>query len=141
MPAAEVAQLEKAIAGAAGIEKKRGDTLSVSQIAFAKPPEAATPAGPGIIDYAKYGVIGLAGVAFLVFAARHLRRKEDEVLAEPIWLKELNAPTSLAELEVPRASEDDWDDDRPTLPNSADEVAALDSDKVAQQLRSWMKEG
>jgi flagellar M-ring protein FliF len=141
VPAAEVVQLEKAIEGAAGIEKKRGDTLSVSQIAFAKPPEAAAPAGPGIMDYAKYGLIGLAGVGFLVFAARHLRRKQDEVLAEPIWLKELNAPTPLAELEVHRASEDAWEDDLPGLPSNADEVAAMDSDKVAQQLRSWMKEG
>jgi flagellar M-ring protein FliF len=141
VPAAEVLQLEKAIEGAAGIEKKRGDTLTVSQIAFAKPPEVAAPAGPGIIDYAKYAVLGLAGIGFLIFAARHLRKKQDEVLAEPIWLKELNAPTSLAELEVHRTSEDDWDDDRPTLPNSADEVAAMDSDKVAQQLRAWMKEG
>jgi flagellar M-ring protein FliF len=138
VPAAEVVQLEKAVEGAAGIEKKRGDTFTVSQIAFAKPPEATAPAGPGIVGYAKYAVLGLAGVAFLVFAARHLRKKEDEVLAEPIWLKELNAPTSLAELEVHRR-EDDWDDD-PTLVNSADEVAAMDSDKVAQQLRAWMKE-
>ena len=139
VPAAEVVQLEKAIEGAAGIEAKRGDTLTVSRIAFAQPPEAATPAGPGIVDYAKYGLIGLAGVAFLVFAARHLRRKQDEVLAEPIWLKELNAPTSLAELEVHRR-DDDWEED-PTLVNNADEVAAMDSDKVAQQLRAWMKEG
>jgi flagellar M-ring protein FliF len=138
VPAAEVVQLEKAIEGAAGLEKKRGDTMTVSRIEFAKPPEAATPAGPGITDYAKYGIIGLAGVAFLVFAARHLRKKQDEVLAEPIWLKELNAPTSLAELEVHRRDED-WDED-PTLVNNADEVAAMDSDKVAQQLRAWMKE-
>jgi flagellar M-ring protein FliF len=138
VPAAEVVQLEKAIEGAAGIEKKRGDTLTVSRIAFAKPPEVAAPAGPGITDYAKYGVIGLAGIAFLVFAARHLRRKQDEVLAEPIWLKELNAPTSLAELEVHRR-DDDWDNES-TLVNNADEVAAMDSDKVAQQLRAWMKE-
>jgi hypothetical protein len=41
---------------------------------------------------------------------------------------------------VHRADEGDWEDDRPTLPSSADEVAAMDSDKVAQQLRSWMKE-
>ncbi|MBS1678704.1 MAG: flagellar M-ring protein FliF [Actinobacteria bacterium] len=139
VPAAEVVQLEKAIEGAAGIEKKRGDTLTVSRIAFAKPPEVATPAGPGVTDYVKYGLLGLAGVAFLVFAARHLRRKQDEVLAEPVWLKELNAPTSLAELEVHRR-DDDFDED-PTLVNNADEVAALDSDKVAQQLRAWMKEG
>ncbi len=139
VPPAEVVQLEKAVEGAAGIEKKRGDTLTVSRIAFAKPPEVAAPAGPGISDYAKYGLLGLAGVAFLVFAARHLRKKQDEVLAEPIWLKELNAPTSLAELEV-QQPEDDWEDD-PTLANNADEVAAMDSDKVAQQLRAWMKEG
>ena len=74
VPAAEVVQLEKAIEGAAGIKKKSGDTLTVSRIAFAKPPEAATLAGPGITDYAKYGILGLAGVAFLVFAARHLRK-------------------------------------------------------------------
>jgi flagellar M-ring protein FliF len=140
VPAAEVVQLEKAIEGAAGIEKKRGDTLTVSQIAFAKPPEATAPAGPGIIDYAKYAVLGLAAIGFLVFAARHLRKNQDEVLAEPIWLRELNAPTSLTELEVHRAGEDDWDD-RPTLPDNADEVAKMDSDKVAQQLRAWMKEG
>jgi len=39
-----------------------------------------------------------------------------------------------------RAREDAWDDDLPTLPSNADEVAAMDSDKVAQQLRAWMKE-
>jgi flagellar M-ring protein FliF len=138
VPAAEVVQLEKAIEGAAGIDKKRGDTMTVSRIAFAKPPEATAPAGPGMTEYIKYGVIGLAGVAFLVFAARHLRGKQDEVLAEPIWLKELNSPTSLAELEVHRPQED-WEED-PTLANNADEVAAMDSDKVAQQLRAWMKE-
>jgi flagellar M-ring protein FliF len=138
VPAAEVVQLEKAIEGAAGIDKKRGDTMTVSRIAFAKPPEATAPAGPGMTEYIKYGVIGLAGVAFLVFAARHLRGTQDEVLAEPIWLKELNAPTSLAELEVHRR-DDDWEEE-PTLANNADEVAAMDSDKVAQQLRAWMKE-
>jgi|GEM_PF-3859873 len=137
VPAAEVLQLEKAIEGAAGIDKKRGDTLTVSRIAFAQPPVAAPPAGPGIADYAKYGLLGLAGVAFLVFAARHLRRKQDEVLAEPIWLKELNAPTSPAELEVQRQGE--WDEE-PTVVSGADEVAAMDSDQVAQQLRAWMKE-
>jgi flagellar M-ring protein FliF len=139
VPAAEVAQLESAVKAAAGIEPKRGDTITTSRIAFAKPPEVATPAGPGIISYAKYALLGLAAVGFLFFAGRHLRKKQDEVLAEPLWLKELNAPTSLAELEVHRGN--DWDDEERTgLPNSAEEVAAMDSDRVAQQLRSWMKE-
>ena len=61
------------------------------------------------------------------------------MLAEPLWLRELNAPTSLAELEVHRG--DDWEeDDRAGLPDNAEEVAAMDSDRVAQQLRAWMKE-
>lgn len=140
VPAAEVVQLEKAIEGAAGIETKRGDTFSVSRIAFAKPPEAAGPAGPGVLDYAKYAVLGLAAIGFLAFAGRHLRRREDEVLAEPVWLRELNAPASLAELEV-RRGEDDRGDEHPTLADNADAVAAMDPDKVAQQLRAWMKEG
>jgi flagellar M-ring protein FliF len=139
VPAGEVAQLESAIESAAGIEKKRGDTMTTSRIAFAKTPEVAGPAGPGIASYGKYAVLGLAGLGFLFFAGRHLRKKQDEVLAEPLWLRELNAPTSLAELEVHRG-EDEWDD-RPAIPNSAEDVAAMDNDRVAQQLRSWMKEG
>jgi len=138
VPAAEVAQLESAIESAAGVEKKRGDTMTTSRIAFAKAPEAASPAGPGIASYGKYALLGLAGIGFLFFAGRHLRKKQDEVLAEPLWLRELNAPTSLAELEVHRGG-DDWDE-RPTMPNSAEDVAQMDPDRVAQQLRSWMKE-
>jgi flagellar M-ring protein FliF len=141
VPAAEVAQLESAVKAAAGIEPKRGDTMTTSLISFAKAPEVAAPAGPGPLSYAKYALLALAAAGFLFFAGRHLRKKQDEVLAEPLWLKELNAPTSLAELEVHR--KDDWDDDgeRPTLPNSAEEVAAMESDRVASQLRAWMKEG
>lgn len=138
VPPAEVAQLQKAVAAAAGIEPKRGDTITTSQIAFAKQPEATPPPGPGILDYAKYAAIGLAAIGFLVFAARHLRKRQDEVLAEPLWLRELNAPTPIAELEL---RDDDWEENEPVLTTGADEVAAMDSDRVAQQLRTWMKEG
>ena len=85
-------------------------------------------------------MIGLAGVGFLFFAGRHLRKKQDDVLAEPLWLRELNAPTSLAELEVHRRGDDWEEDDRAGLPDNAEEVAAMESDRVAQQLRAWMKE-
>ncbi len=139
VPAGEVAQLESAVKAAAGIEPKRGDTMTTSRIEFAKAPEVAAPAGPSPIGYAKYVLLALAALGFLFFAGRHLRKKQDEVLAEPMWLKELNAPTSLAELEVHRNN--DWDDgEHAGLPNSAEEVAAMDSDRVASQLRAWMKE-
>jgi flagellar M-ring protein FliF len=140
VPAGEVASLESAVKAAAGIEPKRGDTITTSRIAFAKPPTVASPAGPGILSHAKYAVLGLAALGFLFFAGRQLRKKQDDVLAEPLWLRELNAPTSLAELEVRRNP--DWEEeDRAGLPDSAEEVAAMDSDRVAQQLRAWMKEG
>ena len=139
VPAAEVAQLESAVKAAAGIEPKRGDTITTSRIAFAKAPEVAGPAGPSPLSYAKYVLLALAAAGFLFFAGRHLRKKQDEVLAEPMWLKELNAPTSLAELEVRRNP--DWEEeDHAGLPDSSEEVAAMDSDRVAQQLRAWMKE-
>jgi flagellar M-ring protein FliF len=140
VPAGEVASLESAVKAAAGIEPKRGDTITTSRIAFAKPPTVAGPAGPGITSYAKYAVLGLAALGFLFFAGRQLRKKQDDVLAEPLWLRELNAPTSLAELEVHRTP--DWEEeDHAGLPDSSEEVAAMDSDRVAQQLRAWMKEG
>ncbi len=43
VPPAELKQLETAVAAAAGIEPKRGDTISTSRIAFAKPPAPAEP--------------------------------------------------------------------------------------------------
>ena len=85
-------------------------------------------------------VIGQVCKNFDAIAGRQLRKKQDDVLAEPLWLRELNAPTSLAELEVRRNPE--WEEeDRAGLPDNAEEVAAMDSDRVAQQLRAWMKEG
>jgi flagellar M-ring protein FliF len=141
VPAGEVSSLESAVKAAAGIEPKRGDTITTSRIAFAKPPTVAAPAGPGITSYAKYAALGLAALGFLFFAGRQLKKKQDDVLAEPLWLRELNAPTSLAELEVRRG--DDWEDEERQrgLPDNAEEVASMDSDRVAQQLRAWMKEG
>lgn len=140
VPAGEVSALQDAVAAAAGIDPKRGDSITTSRIAFAKPPQVETtaPLG-GALDIGRWVLLGAAAIAFLVFAGRHLRRREDETLdAEPIWLRELNAPTSLAELEL-------GDDDRdwqPTdeLSEEAEEVAAMEPDRVAQQLRAWMKE-
>ena len=66
--------MKSAIAAAAGIEPKRGDTITMSQIAFAEPaePPATGPVG-GILDIAKYVALGLAALGFLFFAGRHLR--------------------------------------------------------------------
>jgi flagellar M-ring protein FliF len=95
VPAAQVAQLRTAVAGAAGINTQRGDTMSVSTVAFAKP--AAEPkASPvdGAMGYAKYAAAGLGVLLFLFLMRRQLKRREGESLGEPTWLREIEAPTS-----------------------------------------------
>jgi flagellar M-ring protein FliF len=143
IPPAEAVQLKNAVAAAAGLEPKRGDTITTSRIAFAKPPEPAQPSPVGgIVGIGKYVLLGLAAAGFLFFAGRHLRKRQEDVLdAEPVWLHELNAPTSLAELELAdRDRGREWEEDTHFGPNHED-VATMESDRVAQQLRAWMKEG
>jgi flagellar M-ring protein FliF len=139
VPAAQVAQLRKAVANAVGLQTTRGDTLSVSQLAFAKPPAAATglvPAG-GIMGYAKYVLLGLASLLFLFFVARHLRRRENEALVEPTWLRQLEAPTPIAQLQdtqvhgLPPAS---------SRHAEIEQTVQREPERVATALRGWMAE-
>jgi flagellar M-ring protein FliF len=136
------------VQSAAGIDRTRGDTLAVSQVAFAKPP-VAKKAGPAasVLSYAKYAGAGLAMLLFLAFVTRHLRRREDQaLLGEPTWLREIEAPMSLAQLEGP-----DGIDDTAVLARAArppqnpvrgelEDLIENNPDKVAQQVRAWMNE-
>jgi flagellar M-ring protein FliF len=144
VPKAELPAIRAAVSSAAGILPTRGDTIALSQVAFPKPTAVAAPgASPvgGMIGYAKIGAIALALLGFLFFSARQLRRREGETLVrEPKWLTEIEAPTTLAELERPRGS---------TLPERTDDTARLqveelaerEPERVAQQIRSWMRDG
>ena len=71
VPASELPAIRNAVAGAVGLNAKRGDTLSVSQIAFAKTAApAATPASSAkMMGYAKYAIIGLRRAALPVLHA------------------------------------------------------------------------
>src|SRR5919201_658433 len=102
VPPATVAQLQSALGSAAGITPKPGDAITVSQVAFAKQPPPTTPKTPiNPIGYAKYVLLGIALMAFLFFMTRHLKKRENETLMrKPTWLNEIEAPTSLAELEA-----------------------------------------
>ncbi len=155
VPAASVTAIKEAVTNAAGLQTKRGDTVSVAQMAFAKPTTpAAEGASGGMLGYAKYALIGIASALFLFFTTRALRRREQEGLDnEPSWLRELELPVRLSELEreiPPRPA-----DHAPTLvasPVSAngaggapirrqvEQLAESSPDRVAQQLRSWMQE-
>ena len=145
VPAADVKALQTAIASAAGIRTDRGDTLSVSQVAFAQQPDPA-PAnkGPlpegGIFDYAKYALLGLAALLFLFFIARHLRRRENEVIADPAWLRQLEAPTPIAQLEDLNAPPPSLMVQSNPRKQQIEEVVTKEPERVAVALRTWMNE-
>ncbi|HUB73332.1 MAG TPA: flagellar basal-body MS-ring/collar protein FliF [Solirubrobacteraceae bacterium] len=166
VPASALPAIREAITNAAGIQAKRGDTISIGQVAFAKQPSAASSSSP--LGMAKYALLGLGAVIFLFFTTRSLRKRERTAIEEPVWLRELDAPMRLSELERETAA-------RPTAvmaaapaPNGAgaggaqgagaqggsaqrerdsnarrrvEQLAENDPDRVAQQLRTWMQEG
>ncbi|MBX5470328.1 MAG: flagellar M-ring protein FliF [Thermoleophilaceae bacterium] len=143
VPPAELQQLKTVLSSAAGLDPKRGDTIAISQVAFAKQP---APAKPGVVTSIlgplKYVGLGVALLAFLFFMARHLKRRESEALTgEPVWLRELEQPTPISQLEggmrrMPEA---------PPMPDSPgreqmEQILAQEPERVAQQVRAWMNE-
>ena len=145
VPAASIPAIKSAVAGAVGLNAKRGDSLSVSQIAFAKPAAAPAPASSTkMIGYAKYALIGFGALLFLFFMRRSIRRREKEgFTGQPTWLRELETPRPLAAL----ASGDDGQADVKRLRSpvnvpkrQVEELVERDPDRVAQQVRAWMSE-
>jgi flagellar M-ring protein FliF len=141
VPAAQATALKNAVSAAAGINAKRGDTITQSTVVFAKPKAAPGPAGlpvpPAFVTPLKYAGIGLASILFLFFVTRALRRRETEALPMPTWLTEVEGPRPLAELErhvaAPVAAADPRRQTVETLVNEQPE-------RVAQQLRAWISE-
>jgi flagellar M-ring protein FliF len=151
VPKAQVAAIRQAVQNAAGIDAKRGDTLSVSQVAFAKPPAPAKKAvAASALSLAKYVFAGLGLLAFLFFVTRHLRNREAETLmGEPVWLREIEAPTTVAALEAgggyrlgAAGDADSQRMKRETNPVRGELEELIDSEpeRVAQQVRAWMND-
>ena len=141
VPPAVARQVQTAIASAAGISVGRGDQLSVSRVAFAKQPAATGPnAIAGYLGYAKWALLGLAALLFLFFTTRGLRKREREALGEPVWLREITAPQPLAALEANTTMMSQQQLERTSVRRRAEELAAKEPAKVAQQLRAWMQE-
>jgi len=155
VPAASLPAIREAITNAAGIQTKRGDTISIGQVAF---PKTAAAASSSPLSMAKYVLLGLGAMIFLFFTTRSLRKRERETIEEPVWLREIEAPVRLSELERETAV-------RPSpamaavgpsaagagagaenaqvqknIREQVEQLADNDPDKVAQQLRSWMNE-
>jgi flagellar M-ring protein FliF len=136
------------VAGAVGLNTKRGDSISVSQLPFAKTTTAATKAAGGtskMIGYAKYGVIGLGALLFLFFTTRALRKREKETFAQPTWLSELETPRPLAALAGGGEAQTEIRQLASTGPTSVprrqvEQLVEREPDRVAQQVRAWMSE-
>jgi flagellar M-ring protein FliF len=139
VPPADVNALKQAIQGAAGINAGRGDTLSVTQVAFAKTQAAKPAVVTNVLSYLKFVGLGFAMLVFLFFMKRHLKRREGEELASPTWLRELEAPVSLAELESGNTSVLPAVSTSP-LRQQVDELASRDPEKIAHQVRAWMND-
>jgi flagellar M-ring protein FliF len=148
VPASELPAIKAAVNAAAGINAKRGDTVTVQQIPFAKPAATASPTSPTkMLGYAKYGLVGLGALIFLFFVGRQLRKRENESFAgTPTWLRELESPRSLADVEAERAQLD-----QPTrvmqlrspvsvAKQQVEDLVERDPDRVASQVRAWMSE-
>ncbi len=149
VPPAQVAALRQAVQNAAGIDAQRGDRLSVSQIEFAKPPAPEKPpVTESALGFAKYVAAGLGLLLFLFFVTRHLRRRESETLmGEPTWLREIEAPTTIAALEAGhggqlgsgQASARREREQNP-FRGELEEMIDTEPERVAQQVRAWMAE-
>jgi flagellar M-ring protein FliF len=156
VPASALPAIREAVSNAAGIQTKRGDTISIGQVAFAKTTTAAAASSP--LSDAKYVLLGLGAMIFLFFTTRSLRKREKETIDEPVWLRELDAPMRLSELEretTPRpaavmasvapprsggsANGHDTDGDE-SIRRQVEQLVDSNPDRVAQQLRSWMQE-
>jgi flagellar M-ring protein FliF len=144
VPATELAALTTAVRSAIGY--KPGDTVSVKQVKFATVPTSttATTAAPtsGIMGMAKDGIVGIGALIFLFFISRVLKRREREGIVEPTWMRELERPRSLIELESEAGDEPVRVKRLRTAVNPAkvqvEDLVSRDPDRVAAQVREWM---
>jgi flagellar M-ring protein FliF len=144
VPASAVPSIKQAVENAAGLEPKRGDTIFIGRMAFAKSATAAAAgASSSMLGYAKDGLLGIGAVVFLFFTTRFLRKREREGIDhEPVWLSELQMPMPLSELEreTTGAREPELVASGSPARQRVEELASSSPDTIAKQLSTWMKE-
>jgi flagellar M-ring protein FliF len=149
VPAEVFNSLEQTVATAAGIDTQRGDTITATQMAFAKPevPKAG-PVPTTLLGPAKWVGLGLAALLFLFFMTRGMKKREKEDLT-PAWLTEISEPVSLAQLEAGAGHGFTLDQASnkmlpPRAPdaslNQLDQLMEREPERVAAQVKAWMAE-
>jgi len=135
--------LKQTVATAAGIQASRGDTLTATQMAFAKPATPKTgPVPTNLIGPLKWVGLGLAALIFLFFMTRGLRKREAESLGTPAWLKEIEEPITLAQLEQSAGAVEQPAGLPPRVPDASlhqlDQLMEREPERVAAQVKQWM---
>ena len=130
----------------AGVDRKRGDTLTLSVVDFAERPDepSAEPLGrpsPGPIEIAKWAGLAAATLLFLLAVRRGLKRRERQLTAiEPTWVRDIERATPVAELgsqgeaQLARGRPDRGR----AIQQRLDEVVREQPDQVAIQVGQWM---
>jgi flagellar M-ring protein FliF len=143
IPPATFASLKQTVATAAGVQTARGDTLTATQMAFAKPATPKTgPVPTNLVGPLKWVGLGLAALLFLFFMTRAMRKREAESLGTPAWLKEIEEPITLAQLEESTAAAPQAAGLPPRVPDASlhqlDQLMEREPERVAAQVKQWM---
>jgi flagellar M-ring protein FliF len=89
----------------------------------------------------KWVGLGFAALLFLFFMTRSLRKRETESLGTPAWLKEIEEPISLAQLEQSTVAMPPTGLP-PRVPDASlhqlDQLMEREPERVAAQVKQWM---
>jgi flagellar M-ring protein FliF len=135
--------LKQTVSAAAGLQTARGDTIVESQVAFAKPATPKTgPVPTNLVGPLKWVGLGFAALLFLFFMRRGLTKREAESLGTPAWLKEIEEPISLAQLEQSTGAIVQPSGLPPRVPDASlhqlDQLMEREPERVAAQVKQWM---
>jgi flagellar M-ring protein FliF len=156
VPASEIGTIKTAVETAVGatpaLIKKGTYAVTVAPVAFAPLPKAtptvATGSSSSMTGMAEDGIAVIGGILFLFFMARSLRRREREPIAagHATWLRELEGPRPLVELEEETGSGETMRVKRlrPAAAAPArmqiEDLVGREPERVASQVREWMSE-
>jgi flagellar M-ring protein FliF len=149
VPTAEVTSLKQAVSSMAGLDTKRGDTIAVSTVSFAKPAAVAKKGSPldalpVPLSALKNVGIGLGAILFLALMARSLRKREkDGVAPDVTWLREVETSWPLREIEAAptmRMEVDPEQQRRAALRGDVEEITRGQPDQIALQVSQWMQD-
>jgi flagellar M-ring protein FliF len=112
-------------------------------MAFAKPAVAKTgPVPTNLVGPLKWVGLGVAALIFLIFMTRSLKRREADSLGTPAWLKEIEEPISLSQLEGATAELPGAANLPPRVPDASlhqlDQLMEREPERVAAQVKQWM---